>query len=520
MKTFQGDIRIRDGKIVDLNEHQDYVRVVVETVLNGFNLLPLHTNEYLFDNCTAYPGFVDAHGHLPALGEFETGLNLKNFSSAAECAFATSRNGLNRCGWTYGFGWNQQNWDQKVFPDRGILDYYLPDTPVYLLRVDCHAAWVNSEAMRVAGITERTCDPDGGKIIRDKSGYPTGILIDEAMKLVSEHIPHQTEEELSLAILSGCQILLSNGITEICEMDTGASDLSIYRKLNRDGRLPLRVNCYLRAGNEDYINYCTEPWTDGKLSVVGLKFFIDGALGSRGAALKENYSDAETKGELQYSYRNLYDQIKCGIKRGFNIAVHAIGDAANELILEVFDNLRKSGISVESTIFRVEHAQVLTERAIGLFQSSKAHASIQPLHSTTDAAMARLRIGNRVERAYLWKTLLNAGIPLYAGSDFPIESCNPLRGIDSFVRCRPQNETKAWRESEILTMEEAISAYTDSFHAANKSLDRRGTIEIGKDADLTILDCDLYKGIINTNIDISKQASVKATVCDGSVYIF
>ncbi len=477
---------------------------------NGAVELIVDGQRRVFDGAWACPGFTDAHGHLYGLGSKLLGLNLEGASSADECIERAKLYDRRRSGWVYGFGWNNELWQCKVFPGLSALDAAFPDAPVFLSRIDGHAAWVNSAALRSAGIDENTIDPDGGKIIRFANGKPTGILLDNAMNPVRNLIEKPANDEIERRLLAAANELLANGITEICDMDVSPAIAEILVILDSERLLPIRVNVYL-SGEEIIKNGCRAGVTSyhgNKLKITGTKFYADGALGSRGAAMLAPFEDVEGCGLLLTNDSELFNSCKTALAMGFDVAVHAIGDAANRLVLNVYGKLRQSGAVPYGRLLRIEHAQIVAPEDLVLFAEYDVIASMQPVHCTSDAKMARSRIGSRISNAYLWKTMLKNGIALLAGSDFPIESHSTIAGIDAFVRRTPAGESEPWLPEQRLSRNEAIAAYTKTYHTiTNNSV--RGKIEIGAKADINIIDTDLE----NCSEDEIINCNVLATLC-------
>jgi len=475
MEPIQATIRIERGRIQSVEPMLGGVRIISEA---GIDFYP---------DCWALPGFVDSHAHIFGLGSRLQGLSLYDAKSAEECVGKAIMHPATRGGWVVGMGWNQQLWKIKEYPTFHILDAAFSDVPVYLSRADGHAAWVNSVALRIAGITSLTVNPAGGEILKDKSGNPIGILIDNAMDLVRKHIPHYSIEEQVLMLKTAADHCISHGITEVHDMDVPSYLLPIFSQLAERAELPIRVQSYVKAQANEWMKEGLLPAIGEFFRICGLKFFADGALGSRGAALLEPYSDApETKGLFLLSERDLYRKAKAGIEFQWDIATHAIGDAANRMVLNVYERLRKEKIAHSETILRIEHAQIVYPDDLHRFAEHQIIAAVQPIHCISDAPMARARLGKRCEYSYPWRSLRNNGIAISAGTDFPIESANPLLGIDAYLRRVPFGEKKSWFANECITRQEALFSYTLWAHEASAMSYRRGIIQPKFDADIVI----------------------------------
>ncbi|MFP4528925.1 MAG: amidohydrolase [Candidatus Kapaibacterium sp.] len=481
MISFQGDIYIKDGIISDLSPGAGYVRIISEGL------------DRRFENAWAYPGIVDTHGHIGALGARLTEPDLSQARSAELSVGIVSDSGITRGDWIYARGWNQELWHDNSFPDKYILDKKFGDSPAFFVRIDGHAAWVNSAALRLAGISSETNSPPGGEILRDKNGRPTGILLDTAMDLVRRLIPDYAEAQIEEFYRAGLDACADAGLTEVHAMDVSPERLELLKRLDERGELPIRLQCYIKAQEDEWRIARVEPFDGEMLSVRGLKFYADGALGSRGAAMIEPYSDAPgSSGLLLINPDVLYTKALKGVEMGFDIAVHAIGDAANRMVLDVYHKIRRQIGFNSKNILRIEHAQHVHPDDLPLFAEIGVIPSVHPMHCITDAAtMTRRRLGNRCDYAYPWKSFINAGVNPAGGSDFPIEPHNPLTGIDAFVRRAPAGSNEAWYPEERLSRREALLAYTYWAHAAAGNSSRRGSIEKNMDADITILDKDI-----------------------------
>jgi len=372
------------------------------------------------------------------------------------------------------------------------------DRPVVLERIDGHAVVVNSAALKAAKITAATKDPVGGKIERDAQGNPTGLLVDAAMELVTKIVPAATPEQRDAAFAKAQEALLAVGVTSAADMGTSVADWQAFRRAGDAGRLNVRVFSYsfrlepllAISPNEP------TPWLYGdRLRMGGMKLYADGALGSRGAWLKQPYSDEPDTRGLQFlkdeELRKTADE---AAKRGYQIAIHAIGDAANAQAIGTYEwlNERYKG----DRRWRIEHAQIVDPADIPRFSRAKIIASMQPTHQTSDRLMAEARLGrSRLAGAYAWQSMLKSGARLAFGSDFPVESPNPFPGLSAAISRQDINgqPPRGWRPQERLTFVEALNAFTRSAAYASFAEQKIGALEPGKWADFILIDRDPTK---------------------------
>jgi hypothetical protein len=460
------------------------------------------------------PGLVDAHAHLVGLGATLRRVDLRDSRSEAEASERVARAArqLPPHAWVVGRGWDHTTWPAQRFPGRGSLDAAVGARPALLYRVDGHAAWVNGAALARAGISAATADPPGGRILRDARGQPTGVLIDAAVALVERRLPEPTTAEIEQRILSAAAVAVSHGLTGVHEMGIDERTAGVYRQLAAAGRLPLRVYAFLEGDAQIAVTLAHRqpqiaPGGTGWFELRGVKMYADGALGSRGARLLAPYSDED-------DHRGLWVQPPEVIERtalaaaasGWQLAVHAIGDAANRAVLDAFETamVRHPG----DHRFRIEHAQVIARDDFPRFARLGVIASVQPTHATSDMDWAEARLGaQRVVGAYAWRTLLASGARLAAGSDFPVERVSPLEGIYAAVtrmdrRGRPVG---GWMPVQRLTLDEALAAFTVApAHAAFAERDR-GTLAVGRVADLTVLDRPLVpeRSLLATQVELT-----------------
>ncbi len=464
---------------------------------------------------TLTPGLTDAHCHLYGLGKSLEAVNLRGVTSAeaAAKAVATASLQLEPGEWATGRGWDQNLWEGQNFPDRKTLDAVLPKRPVALRRVDGHALWANSAALAAAGVDKNTADPDGGTIERDAEGNPTGVLIDNAMSLVDRTLPKPTPAVIKRRILAAADVAASVGITAVHEMGISDDVISVYRGLAGEGRLPVRVYGML-AGSPavaaSLAERVPEVDRDGTQFFVlrGIKLFADGALGSRGAVMLEPYSDdADNKGLWVTSPEELRASALAVAAAGWQLGVHAIGDAGNRAVLDAFEAAKNEHPQADLR-FRVEHAQILAPSDIPRFASLGVIASMQPTHATSDMPWAEKRVGaERIRGAYVWRSMLESGAHLAAGSDFPVERVAPLLGLYSAVTRQDAEGGPAggWLPEQRLTLEEAIRACTAEAAYASFVEEFRGVLKPGFVADLTIFDRKLTADatLLATEVDMT-----------------
>ncbi len=448
---------------------------------------------------TLLPGLIDAHGHVMGLGANATQLDLAGTTSLADLQERLRRYAVANPTpvWIVGRGWNQELWADKRFPTAADLDSVVRDRPVFLERVDGHAAVVNTAALRAGNVTGATPDPTGGRVEK-AGGQPTGLLIDAAMPLVQDRIPPPLPAQRERALLAAQEQLLSHGITATADMGTGGEDWLVMRRVGDRGQLKLRILSYA-SGIEPLLAVAgggPTPYLYGdRLRMVGVKLYADGALGSRGAWLKQPYADAAGQRGLRFlDDAKLQNLMSRAAMDGFQVAVHAIGDAANAQVLAGIEEL--AGTYTGDRRWRVEHAQIVDAPDIARFGRNGIIASMQPVHQTSDRTMAEVRLGAaRLPGAYAWQSMLRAGSRLAFGSDYPVESPNPFHGLAAAVTREDAAGQPAggWLATERVTMEQALDGFTRSAAHASFAEDRLGTLQPGRWADFILVDRDPFQ---------------------------
>jgi predicted amidohydrolase YtcJ len=447
---------------------------------------------------TMLPGLIDAHAHVYDLGILKLNLDLTGTTSvddavAAIADFAKRRRHIS---WLVGSGWNQVLWPKKQFPDASDIDAVVDDRPVWLERIDGHAGWANSIALSVAGIDDQTADPAGGKILRDNNGHATGVLIDRAMQLVTARLPKVGDDKMREAILTAIRALASEGITSVHDAGIGLRRTNVYLSLADSAALDIRIYAMIAGAGEnlDAIGEPIRAYGNDHLEIAAVKLAIDGALGSRGAAMLEPYTDdAENRGLVFWSQGELNAFVAKANGLGFQVGIHAIGDLGNRMALDAFETAQDSEPS--SLRNRIEHAQVISLQDISRFASLGVIASVQATHATSDMNMAEDRIGPlRIQGAYAWRRLLDSGATLANGSDFPVELSNPFHGLFAAVtrQSRADEPADGWYGEQSLTREEALYSFTYAAAFAAHQEDRLGSLEAGKWADFILIDRDYF----------------------------
>jgi predicted amidohydrolase YtcJ len=468
---------------------------------------------------TVTPGLIDAHSHLAGLGQALAEVDLTAVPTYDE-VIRRVREAASRVPagtWVYGRGWDQNRWPGKAFPTHEALTAAVPGHPVWLTRVDGHAALVNAAAMRLLGIDAATKDPSGGRFLRDAAGHPSGVLVDNAMD-VREKLPAPPAAEVQRQLTAAARHCLAFGLTTVTDMGVGQGQIDAYEALKKAGHLPLRAALFLTDNRElldRWLQRGPEIDPDARLSIRGVKLYADGALGSRGAALLEPYSDdPDNMGLLVTPGDHMEDVSRRAAAAGFQVGIHAIGDRGSLVALDAME--RALGGPRPEARFRLEHTQVVRVQDLERMAKLGIIASMQPTHATSDMPWAEERIGaRRLERAYAWRKVLNDGGRLALGSDFPVESADPRLGLYAAVTRQDLQGKPAggWLPSERLTREEALRGFTLDA-AWSLFLDKEvGSLEVGKRADLTVFARDVM-AVPEAEIP---RVDVDMTLVDGAV---
>nr|MBA4770051.1 amidohydrolase [Sphingobium sp.] len=446
---------------------------------------------------TLIPGLIDAHGHVMGYGLSLVTLDLSETTSLAEAqakirAYVTANPGLK---WIIGTGWNQEKWGLGRFPTAEELDAAVRDTPVWLERVDGHAGWANSAAIRAAGITATTKAPAGGRI-EMAAGKPAGVFVDKAMDLIQKVVPPPAPKDRDIALEKAQRALLAQGVTGIADMGTSIEDWQAFRRAADRGALRVRIMSYA-YGLDNMIAIAgpePTPWLyDDHLRMGGIKLLLDGALGSRGAWLRADYADAPgQRGLPMIPDTQLRNIMSRAAMDNFQVAVHAIGDAANREVLNAIEELNDTYKGERR--WRIEHAQIVDPADLPRFKPLGVIASMQPVHEASDWRMATARLGEtRLAGAYAWKTMLDNGVPLAFGSDVPVESPNPFAGIAvAMSREDAKGEpVGGWMPAQRVSFEAALDGFTRQAAYAGFAEKKFGNLAVGQRADFLLIDRDI-----------------------------
>ena len=474
---------------------------------------------------TVLPGLIDAHVHFSGVGISKMKLDafwkskpdiIDLVAEAVESREAEE--------WIEGRGWNHEVWEPPDYPTRADLDAVAPNHPIYLERTDGHAAWVNSKALEIAGITKDTPNPVGGEVVRDKVGLAIGLLVDTAKLLVFEKIPPFTEQKALMALEAAQEEFLSNGITSAHDAGCDPKTLERIKRLFESGSLYMRLYEYMRIpdgsttlGDEFYEMGKQIGLYNHSLTVRGIKISIDGALGSHGALMLDEFSDRADgyKGLQRVTKERLLAVLKRAHEVGFQIAVHAIGDAANRQALDVFDIVINETPKSDHR-HRIEHAQIVALEDITRFKRLGILPSMQAVHATSDKNMAEKRVGpQRIKGTYAWRKFLDTGTVIPNGTDAPVEMVNPFHGLFASVtrKSRDGEPPGGWYPEEKMTREEALKSYTIWPAFAAFEEDIKGSISEGKLADFIVIDRD-YMTCSESEI---KDIRVLKTILGGRV---
>jgi len=483
VKRFNGLVFDEEGKITAVLARSDK-RPPVDYRLDGEGRVML-------------PGMIDAHVHVMDMGFAALTLDLSGTTSLEDAlarikTFAEENPGRP---WIIGRGWNQEKWALGRFPTAAELDAVVSDRPVWLERADNHAQWANTLAIQTAGITAKTPDPAGGKIIRDAKGAPSGVFVDNAIALVAKVVPTPRPEDRDLALAKAQEVLLAKGVTAVADMGTKPADWTAFRRAGDEGRLQVRIMSY--ADSVETLELMAGPEPTGwlyndRLRMGGIKLFLDGALGSRGASLKAPYADDHgTRGLPLLSPSQLRNLMSRAAMDNFQTAVHAIGDAANAEVLAAIEELSESYKGDRR--WRIEHTQIVDPVDIARLGQHGVIASMQPLHQTSDRLMAEARLGpDRLAGAYPWRSVIKAGGRLAFGSDSPVEPADPWAGMAAAISRTDASGQPfgGWFPEETVSREQALAGFTADAAYAGFAEGRFGRLLPGERADFILVDRD------------------------------
>jgi len=490
LRHFQA-LLVDQGKVVATGDGADLVkRAGAARVIDGHGK-------------TLLPGLIDAHGHVLELGYARNSVDLTGTQSLDEAlakvkAYAAAHP---EARWIRGGGWNQEIWKLGRFPTARELDSVVSDRPAWLSRIDGHAAWANSAAIKLARVTKATGDPSGGRIERDADGNPAGVFVDGATDLIDAKAPHPTAQEKAAALDTALAEMASVGLTGVGDAGIDLENYRLYRQYADAHKLTARIYAMIRDTGDAFDVISKDGpligYGNGFLTVRTVKLFADGALGSRGAAMLAPYSDApHNRGLLFMTPKVMTAKIDKAFDKGYQVAIHAIGDRANREVLDSYAAAYRTHPDAIALRNRVEHAQIVSLQDIPRFVSLHLIASMQPTHATSDMNMAEDRIGGeRLKGAYAWRRFLKQGTVIAGGSDFPVESPNPFYGLYSAVTRQDHHGQPpgGWHADQAMTLTEAFRAFTLDAAYAEHAETTLGTLEPGKWADFILVDHDIFK---------------------------
>jgi len=479
---------------------------------------------------TVLPGLTDAHCHLIGIGQREMTLNLEGITTLEDfLAKVKARVDQAKAGeWITGRGWIETFWKPPVFPTRQDLDKIAPNNPVFLTRADGHGGVANSAALKIGGITKETKDPFGGQILRDKeSGEAVGMLLDTAQGLVARHIPPRTEGDVEQAVILGVKRSIELGWTQVQDAGGSFRDVDVFKKLYAEGKIKIRIYKAIHGPGSDSQRLLREGPIIGafgnRLSVRTIKVVSDGALGSRGAALLAPYSDAsDSKGFLRVKAEDLQPMLRESLRKGIQVETHAIGDYANRFTLDEYEKALKAVPAAKRKIrnprWRDEHTQIVDRSDLSRYAKLGIIPSMQPSHAIGDLHFAPARLGlARLAGAYAWQTLIKSGAIIPGGSDAPVERGEPMIEFYAAVARKDMKgfSGAGWHPEEAVTRDQALRMFTIWAAYAAFEENVRGSIEVGKLADLTVLSADIMK---IPEMDILKTHCVMTVIGGEVVY--
>ena len=506
----QADMILQNGTIYTANDAQWTAAAVaikgdeiifVGSVADAQNFIGENTNIFDLGGDTVFPGLTDAHTHIKWVGQRELGLNLQNIDDLGETveAIRLYAENIAEGDWITGKGWIEQKWTDQRFLNKSDVDYFSKNKPLVVTRGGEHSILANSKAMEIAGITRDTPDPVGGSILKDENGEPSGMFIDNAMALIRNHIPAPTREEEKKSLQAGLDFMSGMGWTQVQEAGGDYADVELLKEIHAEGKLKTRLYYFMLSGEEGakLLERGAEYSEDNMLDIAGIKYFGDGGLGSRGAALLEPYDDENTSGLVLIDGDKALDVYIEALKKGIQIETHAIGDYTNRFVLDLYEEAFKAVPEAErvneNPRWRIEHAQIIHPDDQIRYKELGIIAAVEASTVKADLYFAPARIGSeRLKTAYLWKTLIDQGIQVTAGTDAPVEVGDPRVEFFSLVARTDFNGfyTDDWNIDEKVDHKTALKMMTINAAYAAFQEDIRGSIEVGKKADFSIFDKD------------------------------
>ena len=506
----QADMILQNGTIYTANDAQWTAAAVaikgdeiifVGSVADAQNFIGENTNIFDLGGDTVFPGLTDAHTHIKWVGQRELGLNLQNIDDLGETveAIRLYAENIAEGDWITGKGWIEQKWADQRFLNKSDVDYFSKNKPLVVTRGGEHSILANSKAMEIAGITRDTPDPVGGSILKDENGEPSGMFIDNAMALIRNHIPAPTREEEKKSLQAGLDFMSGMGWTQVQEAGGDYADVELLKEIHAEGKLKTRLYYFMLSGEEGakLLERGAEYSEDNMLDIAGIKYFGDGGLGSRGAALLEPYDDENTSGLGLIDGDKALDVYIEALKKGIQIETHAIGDYTNRFVLDLYEEAFKAVPEAErvneNPRWRIEHAQIIHPDDQIRYKELGIIAAVEASTVKADLYFAPARIGSeRLKTAYLWKTLIDQGIHVTAGTDAPVEVGDPRVEFFSLVARTDFNGfyTDDWNIDEKVDHKTALKMMTINAAYAAFQEDIRGSIEVGKKADFSIFDKD------------------------------
>lgn len=515
------DLLVHNAQVYTVNDNFDKVSAFAVkngkfVAVGGEELLEKYKPANTVDaqGLSIYPGFIDAHSHLLELGLNQFKADLKNSLGMNHVVQKLKEHQqIHNHNFIMGIGWDQNQWKDNSYPDNKVLNIAFPNTPVVLKRVDGHAYLVNNKAIEMAMINENT-KIEGGQIIREKDKL-TGLFIDNAMDLINGIIPEFSREQKVNAYQAAQELCFQNGLTTVTEAGLSKENIYLLDSLQKSDLLKIRVYAMIENDRKSIDHFMDSGiHKTAQLNVRSVKIYADGALGSRGAALKSDYSDQKGhRGSLLLSKDSLKQIASLLAKNSFQLNTHAIGDAANQMVLEAYNEVLDS---IEDPRWRIEHAQVMSREDFQMF-NDKIIPSVQPLHATSDMNWAVKRIGiQRLKGAYAYKDLLDWSGLLALGTDFPVEEINPFQTFYAAVSRKPPGAWSSqapFQEKNALSRYEALLGITKWAAYASFEENEKGSIEVGKYADFVILDQDIMRVAIDRVI----HTKIVATILNGKI---